>query len=192
MKAEREGDEPEAARGEPAPAQVAHDHAVARDAVELAEQGRELGAGEVVEDLRAEHDVHAPRREGERERVARHRVPDPLSRDARERLGRVEADGAQGKPRALGERVRGLGEVAVTRADVEQRDRRGRVPARQRAQRVVEREQRGAAAAEPAVGARDVGDGAGADVVGDVRVVEQLDAAAARRREEVPQRSSSA
>lgn len=70
VKTERACREPETACRKPAPAQVADDHTHSRDAIELAQDADHTLVAEVVQQLRAEHDVKAALRKRQRARVA--------------------------------------------------------------------------------------------------------------------------
>ena len=65
MKSQGKRSEPQPRRCDPAPPEVTHDDSHARDTIHFAKQRQRLGAGEVMQDLGAHHDVHAP--VGERE-----------------------------------------------------------------------------------------------------------------------------
>lgn len=70
MKEEGKRDRPDSGRGQPAPPQVAHDDAMARHALHLAQEGGERVAGKVVRHLVAGHHIHAAIGEREEERRA--------------------------------------------------------------------------------------------------------------------------
>src|SRR6187551_65915 len=97
MKAERPGGEPEAARGEPASPQVAHDDPAARYPVELAKHRLDLALLEVMEQLGTCDDVDARRREWQSARVAAQTAVECRLGRARERFRRVEAEHGEGE-----------------------------------------------------------------------------------------------
>ena len=92
MEAERERREPQSCRGEPASPQVADDDAHARNAMELPEHARRARIVEVVQRLRAHHDVHGPIRERQCGRVAAHGVAGARATGEGERLRHVDRD----------------------------------------------------------------------------------------------------
>jgi hypothetical protein len=92
MKSHWEGGQPEARGGNGAATEIADDHALARDAIELLQHAHGIGALEVMEQLGAEHDIDAVVGDGQRQRVAADSVVDCPSTGRRERGRGVETD----------------------------------------------------------------------------------------------------
>src|SRR3954469_16779937 len=92
METERPGDQPEAARRDPAPAQVAHDHVAASHAIELAEHARDLAVVEVMQELRAGHEVDAVVGKGQGERIGARAAVQRAPTDATEALRTIDAE----------------------------------------------------------------------------------------------------
>ena len=148
MKAQWKRDRPEARGGDPAPTQVAHDHRAAGHAVEFSQYHRKFGVTllEVMQQLRAHHDVDARVAKRERERVGAHR------RRGHRELARGTAIHASSTPIVVsatprsarrGRRVRG--NVREPRSHIEQRGTRTKAR-----QRRASSASRGVRAAEPA------------------------------------------
>ena len=89
MKAEWEGDEPDSRCGQPAAAQVAYDYTMLRHAVEFAQHFQRASVLEMVEELRAENDVHGVAGEWQCQRVGSRRRQRRARCLAGERLGRI-------------------------------------------------------------------------------------------------------
>src|SRR5664279_306913 len=179
VEAERVRGEPDAGGREPTAADVAHDHAHAGDAVELAQHRDGVAGLEMMERLRADDDVDALGRDRERERVGTNRYNAARARITQERRAQVDAEGGDGAAARAPCLHHAHGNVADAGANVEERERvRARV-----LERAFELGLHGARAAEHGVRARHVRERTRAKPIVDVGIVENLIAAPALRRQ---------
>jgi hypothetical protein len=120
MKSQGKRREPKSERRQPASAQVAHDHAHTSDTVHLAQQIDRIIVSEMMEKLRAHHDVDASIGERKPQGIAADGAIDGLSARARQLLGGIETEGVKLDAAFVRERACVGRYVAQTRADVEQ------------------------------------------------------------------------
>src|ERR1700692_994995 len=72
MKSKGKRSQPESCGRDPAPSDVAHDDANSSDTIHLAQQRGRFASGEMMQHLRAHHDIDAVVREGQTTRVGTH------------------------------------------------------------------------------------------------------------------------
>ena len=177
MELQRIRGEPDAGGREPAAANVAHDHARARDAIELSQHHHRIGSLEVVERLRADGDVDTLRCDRERERIRANRNEPARACLAERRCARVDAERSDAHAARAPRRRRERWDVADPGAHVEERHALLRIRAEHEGELLPHR----APAAEHRVRARDIGERACAQCVVDAGIVQYLVAALARR-----------
>src|SRR6185437_4400611 len=182
MKAHRKGQEPEARRGDPTPAQVAHHYGAARYTTQLFHEKRRVGIDEMVQQLGADDDVHGAVGKGKGERVGTHASVDRRPRRREQRARFVRYDGEQLETELARHRSGAPWNVSEPGADVEQDQPRLPV-ARRTPKRVAQRSAHRVQSAEPAIRARDVDDRPLTHHRIDVRIIEELNAAPAVRHE---------
>jgi hypothetical protein len=85
---------PDAGDGNPTAANVADDHAAARDTIQLAQEYHPLVAPKVVQQLRAEHDVERAVGNGQTERIPAHYRERVVTCREGQRLAGIEPDRA--------------------------------------------------------------------------------------------------
>lgn len=121
MKAQHRGGDREPRSRNPAPPQIADDHPASRDAIELGDEREAAIVVEMMEELRAEHDVDAPVGERKGEGVGTDGVVHamPCRRDETERA--VDRDGAERESTAARDLPCPPWKIGASRADVEQR-----------------------------------------------------------------------
>jgi len=187
VESEEPGHRPEAGNREPTAPEVAHDHRTPRHAVHLAQHEVDLVILEVVQHLRARHDVDACRREGQPSRVAADARVEHLARQGGERRRLVEAQRVEPDSFSRRQPPRPQGYVRKAGAHVEQRRGSGeqrKHPAHLGQYRV--------GAPEDRVGAADVTERALTQRWGGVGIVEVFEPAAPRGGEQSAYRSSCA
>src|SRR5918996_2658917 len=138
VKAKRPRSKPDTGGRKPAAANVAHDHADARYAVELTKQAGAIITAKVMEQLRAHHDVHRPVCHGERERIGAYDWKRIHPRGDHERIARVEPHRLNGDSSPCRTLTHASGDVAQSRSDVEQRQPRTRMSGKRLAEDVVQ------------------------------------------------------
>src|SRR5207248_5526423 len=101
--------------------QVTHDHPRPRDAIHLAQQPPRIRAREVMQDLRAHHDIDAAVGEWKAESIPANRVTHRVPARNCELACRVETYCPEVQATLFGNRPRTAWDVAQARSNVEQR-----------------------------------------------------------------------
>ena len=120
MKAQDERREREPRRRDPASPQIADDHPVPRNAIELGDERETAIVVEVMKKLGAEHDVDAAIREREGQGVGTDGVVHAMACGGDEAEGAVDRDGAEREATAPRDLARAPRKIGAAGADVEQ------------------------------------------------------------------------
>src|ERR1700704_2675200 len=185
MKSKGKRSEPKAGRRDPASSDVADDDAYSSNPIHLAQQRRRFGSSEVMQNLRAHHDVDAVVGKRQVARVGTNREIHRTPAGLRELGGGIESDCRELYAVAARLLSRSARNVAESGAYIEQRG-----VAWHLLQRVLQFVERGADSAEPRVRARHIGERSRDEFGIDVRRVENLVAPFSRWRQKVSQRVS--
>ena len=119
MKAQHRRGEAEPRGRDPASSQIADDHPSSRDAIELRDEGKAAIVVEVMEQLRAEHEVDAAIGEGKGEGIGTDGVIHAMARRGHEAERAIDAYRAEGKSTTPGDLTRAPGKIGATHTDVE-------------------------------------------------------------------------
>ena len=122
MKPQGDARHPEPRGREPAAAKVADHHPPPRNAIQLADEPQAIALLEVMEELRAQDDVHAAVGKGERERIAADGGTEALPGGRDECRDAVQAEGVKLHAVPAGHLARTGRDVGESSADVEHGD----------------------------------------------------------------------
>ena len=187
MKSEEPCHDPETGCREPTAPEVAHDHGTSSDAMHLAQNKLDLVILEVMQHLRARHHVDAGGRERKRSRVAAHASVEHLAGNGSQRCRFVETNRVEPDALPTCERPRPKGYVRKAGADVEQARICG-----QRRQKATHLSEHRIGTAQHRVRAANIAERSLAQGWAGVRIIEVLEPAAPRRRDQACYRPSCA